>query len=209
MVNETCLSESVTNTAEEIKITGYDKFGRRWTGTVPLWKGKKLVEESMADFLTDELLVLKYDKRTFKKMLFERDNSTCFYCGRRRQWKYLSIDHVVPQSAGGIKSFKNCVTSCKECNGWKGSLDVEYFKKTFDFFKSIDFRCQYCLRKFEYPKLVYSVVCGEQSAACTRCDKRKTKIGHHALIQQLASKRKVEEARKKKIAKQKEKWGRG
>src|SRR5574343_1436118 len=50
--------------------------------------------------------------------IFERDNFTCCYCGSRR---YLTVDHVVPQSGGGSDEDSNLITACKSCNSRKGT----------------------------------------------------------------------------------------
>lgn len=54
--------------------------------------------------------------------VFERDNNTCVYCGRKRKSvKYLTVDHVVPVCRGGQDVLDNLVTACKPCNLHKGS----------------------------------------------------------------------------------------
>lgn len=56
--------------------------------------------------------------------VFLRDDYTCVYCGKRDK-KNCTIDHVVPQSKGGIDSFENCVTACFECNQEKDDLTIK------------------------------------------------------------------------------------
>lgn len=53
--------------------------------------------------------------------LFERDESTCLYCGTRFPRRELTRDHVVPRSQGGRDTWENCVTACKRCNHHKGN----------------------------------------------------------------------------------------
>lgn len=48
--------------------------------------------------------------------IWERDDYTCRYCGRRN---FLSIDHVIPESRGGSMEEKNLVTACRACNSIK------------------------------------------------------------------------------------------
>ncbi|NDD93421.1 HNH endonuclease [bacterium] len=55
-----------------------------------------------------------------RKILFNRDNWQCQYCSARLDWKTVTIDHVHPRCKGGRTSWKNCVTSCKDCNLKKG-----------------------------------------------------------------------------------------
>ena len=45
--------------------------------------------------------------------IWERDNFTCAYCYKR---KFLSVDHIVPQSLGGLHDDSNLVTACITCN---------------------------------------------------------------------------------------------
>lgn len=55
-----------------------------------------------------------------RKILFTRDSWTCQYCGLRLGWKNITVDHVVPRSAGGKTTWENCVSSCLKCNERKG-----------------------------------------------------------------------------------------
>ena len=53
--------------------------------------------------------------------IFNRDNFTCFYCGKNPQEHKISldVDHIIPLSKGGNNSIDNLVTSCHECNSCK------------------------------------------------------------------------------------------
>lgn len=48
--------------------------------------------------------------------LFGRDKHTCAYCGREFKAHKLSRDHVIPRSRGGLDTWMNVVTACKDCN---------------------------------------------------------------------------------------------
>ncbi|MGE0431337.1 MAG: HNH endonuclease [Planctomycetota bacterium] len=56
-----------------------------------------------------------------RRNLFRRDNNQCQYCGSRPGTADLTIDHVVPRSAGGPSSWDNCVLACTRCNRKKGN----------------------------------------------------------------------------------------
>lgn len=62
-----------------------------------------------------------YKKKTIPPKLrweiWERDNFTCEMCGKRR---YLSIDHIIPESKGGELIKSNLRTLCINCNSKKG-----------------------------------------------------------------------------------------
>jgi hypothetical protein len=48
--------------------------------------------------------------------VWERNNFTCQHCGARR---YLSVDHVIPESRGGTCDITNLQTLCRRCNSKK------------------------------------------------------------------------------------------
>lgn len=56
-----------------------------------------------------------------RRNLVRRDRSQCQYCGCRPSNSDLSIDHVIPRSAGGETSWENCVLACVRCNRRKGN----------------------------------------------------------------------------------------
>ena len=53
--------------------------------------------------------------------LYLRDMYQCQYCSDVFESKDLTIDHVIPKSAGGFYGWENCVTACRTCNSKKGS----------------------------------------------------------------------------------------
>mgnify|MGYP003114277355 CR=1 FL=1 len=54
-----------------------------------------------------------------RKNVFWRDKYICQYCGNKFAFKDLTMDHVMPKSKGGLKSWRNIVTSCRWCNSKK------------------------------------------------------------------------------------------
>jgi hypothetical protein len=52
-------------------------------------------------------------------LVFARDNNRCLGCG---SFSGLSVDHIVPQSAGGTDDLSNLQTLCKRCNSAKGGI---------------------------------------------------------------------------------------
>lgn len=53
--------------------------------------------------------------------LWERDNGTCQYSGKKLTPNEANIDHVLPKSRGGKTSWTNCVLSHKDINSQKGN----------------------------------------------------------------------------------------
>jgi len=56
-------------------------------------------------------------KRLWRKHIKEKWNHQCAYCGSEEN---LTIDHVIPQSRGGLDNTKNVVCCCHSCNQNKG-----------------------------------------------------------------------------------------
>jgi len=58
-----------------------------------------------------------------RRGVLARDSYTCQYCGCQPGKSALTIDHVVPRSRGGTKSWDNLVTACGQCNRRKGDRE--------------------------------------------------------------------------------------
>lgn len=59
--------------------------------------------------------------RFCRENVYIRDKYTCQYCGERHPLKQLTLDHVVPASKQGPKSWTNVVTACRSCNQRKAN----------------------------------------------------------------------------------------
>lgn len=54
----------------------------------------------------------------------------CFYCGRTpEEAGRLTADHVIPRARGGTSRLENQVLACKRCNGRKGMMMPEEFRR--------------------------------------------------------------------------------
>ena len=66
----------------------------------------------------------RFRRQVTNTFLFARDRYSCQYCGRHRSElrgrQFLTRDHVLPTSRGGLNSWDNVVTSCSPCNNRKG-----------------------------------------------------------------------------------------
>ena len=56
-----------------------------------------------------------------RRLVLARDAYTCQYCGIQPSKAALTIDHVLPRSQGGEKSWVNVVAACRPCNQRKGN----------------------------------------------------------------------------------------
>jgi hypothetical protein len=70
-------------------------------------------------------------KRIWKNQIREKWEHKCAYCDSD---KNLTIDHIVPQSRGGLDNVKNVLCCCKHCNYSKGHSNWEHWYKNQIFF---------------------------------------------------------------------------
>lgn len=54
-----------------------------------------------------------------KRLVCQRDEWCCQYCGKSLSVENYSIDHIVPRSRGGHSTFENTVCCCLPCNSHK------------------------------------------------------------------------------------------
>lgn len=88
--------------------------------------GKRIHSASMS-FRAPEVIVLsnfngRFSKevRFSRRNIFERDENSCQYCGRKFDRGELTLDHVIPRSRGGSSTWENIVLACVKCNMRKG-----------------------------------------------------------------------------------------
>jgi len=54
-----------------------------------------------------------------KRLVCQRDEWACMYCGVPVSSDTFSIDHIKPRAQGGRSTFENTVCACKPCNSRK------------------------------------------------------------------------------------------
>lgn len=52
--------------------------------------------------------------------ILERDKHMCAYCGCKLTLATMTLDHVYPESKGGLSDWTNLRASCSKCNSQKG-----------------------------------------------------------------------------------------
>jgi len=78
--------------------------------------------------MSKEYINLARYPRFSRNNVYLRDLFTCQYCGcehNQKNWKDLTLDHVVPRSLGGHANWENIVTACFDCNIHKGSKNIK------------------------------------------------------------------------------------
>lgn len=97
----------------------------------PLDLSTKVIRSEKTEIVVPYVILLKEAKRVnynrnkpvsfSRRGVLVRDDYTCVYCGDIAQ----TIDHVVPQAAGGLSTFDNCVAACFSCNSKKGDKSLK------------------------------------------------------------------------------------
>lgn len=121
-----------------------------WSKALALiWQGKAvsvhdtevIVRSPSQEFFVPSVIQMKTSEffsrsrvRLCKTTVLQRDDFTCQYCYKKFHPKKLNLDHVLPVSRGGKKSWTNIVTSCIPCNTRKANrtpkeAGLELFQK--------------------------------------------------------------------------------
>ena len=104
----------------------------RFKGFNMCYTGRASVVLKHPDSFFPSVIVLNnYVRRGFssyacnRKNVIWRDKNICQYCGGRFSFSDLTMDHIIPKSRGGDKTWTNIVAACKRCNNKKGDRTPE------------------------------------------------------------------------------------
>lgn len=103
-------AESVENEPET--------FVRSKNLTIPKPKTVRLLRYVMIQYR-----VLTVDEHSMASMtqVLRRDKNKCGYCGEFA----ATVDHILPQSRGGLNTWGNLIAACFECNQFKADRTPE------------------------------------------------------------------------------------
>ena len=114
---------------EEDKVVPLD--WNDWVNVNPSEKDRKIKTVRGYIKIPSIIVLNYYDKiprQTIKftqKSLWERDNFTCQYTGKKVNKTNGNIDHIIPKAQGGKTSWENCVIAHKEINAIKADRTPE------------------------------------------------------------------------------------
>lgn len=63
-----------------------------------------------------------------RETIYQKTNGHCAYCGCELEFKDMQADHVQPFIQGGSDELENLLPSCRSCNHYKSTLDLEEFR---------------------------------------------------------------------------------
>lgn len=116
---------------EPIKVVNWQKAVVLWfQGKVDILEHHNVSVKSVSQsFQLPSIIRLRRYVRNYarsvvrfsRENIYLRDLYLCQYCHQKFQPKDLTLDHVVPASKGGKKSWTNVVAACRKCNQKKGN----------------------------------------------------------------------------------------
>jgi len=129
------LSMMFTGTATGLDITGYDNMipytWENWV-SLPFDEKSDYISTVRGKIKVPKVIVLcEYNQvprrrpKLSSKAIWNRDEGTCQYTGKKLTPNEANIDHVLPRSKGGRTTWTNCVLSHKEVNHKKGNRTPE------------------------------------------------------------------------------------
>lgn len=62
-----------------------------------------------------------------RRRVIERDGYHCVYCDEDLTNSEIHLDHIIPESQGGLTSYDNLQVTCRKCNLAKGILTESEF----------------------------------------------------------------------------------
>lgn len=67
-------------------------------------------------------------------MVWGLTDNRCVYCGDTPDTdEERTVDHIIPASRGGVRSLKNLLPACRECNARRGNQHLKYMQVCAEF----------------------------------------------------------------------------
>lgn len=67
--------------------------------------------------------------RAEREKIYYSCDCRCAYCGCEIDYSDMQVDHATPLRIGGADEIENMKPSCRSCNHYKATFDVEGFRK--------------------------------------------------------------------------------
>lgn len=67
--------------------------------------------------------------KKIRLQVYEMCGGHCAYCGCELQYKDMQVEHVNPISLCGSDTIDNMLPSCRSCNHYKSTLNLEDFRE--------------------------------------------------------------------------------
>jgi 5-methylcytosine-specific restriction endonuclease McrA len=84
---------------------------------------KRVIDNNPTPDVTEKIDF--YNIKENRLSLYERDNYTCYKCGKLLTRWDATLDHILPVSRGGKNTQDNLITCCLMCNSRRRNKEVE------------------------------------------------------------------------------------
>lgn len=72
----------------------------------------------------------KHLPAAIRKIVYEKYNGHCAYCGKAIKYKDMQVDHINSvYMKGEDNDISNLTPACRSCNFYKGTMTVEGFRR--------------------------------------------------------------------------------
>ncbi|MCR1985055.1 HNH endonuclease [Blautia coccoides] len=61
--------------------------------------------------------------------IYDKCQGHCAYCGCELKYEDMQVDHMIPLKIGGTDEMSNMLPSCRSCNHYKATFDVEGYRR--------------------------------------------------------------------------------
>lgn len=112
--------EDWKRTKQELEQYGLIKYDENYNLVIDRWS------TLFASF--DNLRPSPATWKIIRATVFERDDYTCQYCGKRGV--RLECDHILAISRGGSNKIENLATACFDCNRSKRAKTIEEWRQS-------------------------------------------------------------------------------
>ena len=74
-------------------------------------------------------------KKSIRVDVYKKHDGRCAYCGKKIEIKEMQVDHQIPkahirpENKAYVNSIDNLFPSCRRCNHYKRSMDLETFRE--------------------------------------------------------------------------------
>ena len=67
--------------------------------------------------------------KKIREDVYKKYNGCCAYCGEEIKYKDMQVDHILSKAKGGLNEISNYNPSCRSCNHYKRTLDLDGFRE--------------------------------------------------------------------------------
>jgi 5-methylcytosine-specific restriction endonuclease McrA len=68
-------------------------------------------------------------KKELRLKIWRKYDCKCAYCGQELAYKEMQVDHIEAKYLGGSDEIDNYNPSCRQCNFYKNTFDIDGFRK--------------------------------------------------------------------------------